>query len=98
MESNESLEVVPIYGDGNCLFSARASGITTTLISCERNGGGYLVEKICAALLEAKLAMSYGQRLLICYDQTENSARVMQKILVWIIGGKEINIVLWTVD
>ena len=55
MESNGSLEVVPIYGDGNCLFRAISSGITTTLISCERNEGGYPVDKVHAAI-EAKLA------------------------------------------
>ena len=55
VESNGSLEVVPIYGDGNCLFRAIASGITTTLISCERNKGGYPVDKVHAAM-EAKLA------------------------------------------
>ena len=55
MESNGSLEVVPIYGDGNCLFRAIASGITTTLISCERNEGGYPVDKVHTAM-EAKLA------------------------------------------
>ena len=55
VESNGSLEVVPIYGDGNCLFRAIASGITTTLISFERNEGGYPVDKVHAAM-EAKLA------------------------------------------
>ena len=45
VESNGSLEVVPIYGDGNCLFYAIASGITTTLISCERNEGDTLLTK-----------------------------------------------------
>ena len=45
VESNGSLEVVPIYGDGNCLFCAIASGITTTLISCERNEGDTLLTK-----------------------------------------------------
>ena len=50
MESNGSLEVVLIYGDGNCLFHAIASGITTTLISCERNEGGYPVDKVHAAM------------------------------------------------
>ena len=94
VESNGSFEVVPIYGDGNCIFRAIASGITTTLLSCERNEGGYPVDKVHAAM-EAKLA---SRRLLICYDQTENSAKVMQKILVWIIYGKKVNMVLWTVD
>ena len=46
---------MPIYGDGNCPFRAIASGIITTLISCERNEGGCPVDKIHAAL-EAKLA------------------------------------------
>ena len=55
VESNGSLEVVPIYGDGNCLFRAIASGITTTLICCERNEDGYPVDKVHAAM-EAKLA------------------------------------------
>ena len=55
VESNGSLEVVPIYGDGNCLFRAIASGITTALISCERNEGGDLVDKVHVAM-EAKLA------------------------------------------
>ena len=40
VESNGSLEVVPIYRDGNCLFRAIASAITTTLISSERNEDG----------------------------------------------------------
>ena len=93
LESNGSLEVVPIYGDGNCLFLAIASGITTALISCERNEGGYPIDKINAAM-EAKLASELRSKavVLICYDQTENSAKVMQKILVWIIYGKEMNI------
>ena len=55
VESNGSLEVVPIYGDGNCLFRAIASAITTTLISSERNKGGYPVDKVHAAM-KAKLA------------------------------------------
>ena len=55
VESNGSLEVVPICGDGNCLFHAIASGITTTLISCERNEGGYPVDKVHAAM-EAKFS------------------------------------------
>ena len=55
MESNGSLEVVPIYGDGNCLFRAIASGITTTLITCDRNEGGYPVDKVHTAM-EKKLA------------------------------------------
>ena len=50
VETNGSLEVVPIYGDGNCLFRAITSGITTTLISCERNEGGYPVDKVHAAM------------------------------------------------
>ena len=54
VESNRSLEVVPIYGGGNCLFRPIASGITTTLISCERNEGEYPVDKVHAAM-EAKL-------------------------------------------
>ena len=40
VEGNEPLEVVPIYGDGNCLFHVIAGGITTTLITCEKNEGG----------------------------------------------------------
>ena len=55
VESNGSLEVVPIYGNDNCLFRAIASGITTTLISCKRNEGGYPIDKVNAAI-EAKLA------------------------------------------
>ena len=46
--------IVPIYGNGNCLFRAIVSGITT-LISCERNEGRYPVGKVHAAM-EAKLA------------------------------------------
>ena len=55
VESHGSLDVVPIYGYGNCLFRAMASGITTTLISCERNEGGHPVDKV-HAVMEAKLA------------------------------------------
>ena len=36
-------EVVPIYGDGNCLFRAAVSGDDETLLSCSRQGSGYPV-------------------------------------------------------
>ena len=34
-------EVVPIYGDGNCLFRAVASGDNETLFSCSGQESGY---------------------------------------------------------
>ena len=34
---------MPIYGDGNCLFSAVASGDDETLFSCSRQKSGYQV-------------------------------------------------------
>ena len=36
-------EVVPIYGDGNCLFCAVESGDEKTLFSCSRKESGYPV-------------------------------------------------------
>ena len=32
---------MPVYGDGNCLFRAIASGRNDSLLSCARNEGGY---------------------------------------------------------
>ena len=40
-DDDEAWEVVPVYGDGNCLFRAIACGRNYSLLSCARNEGGY---------------------------------------------------------
>ena len=52
VESNGSLEVVPTYGDGNCLFRAIASGITTTV---------FLVKELKVDTLLTKYMLQWRQ-------------------------------------
>ena len=40
-DDDEAWEVMPVYGDGNCLFCAIACGRNDSLLSCARNEGGY---------------------------------------------------------
>ena len=49
-DDDEAWEVVPVYGDGNCLFRAIACARNDSLLSCARNEGGYPTDAQCADL------------------------------------------------
>ena len=70
-DDEEAWEVVPVYGDGSCLFRAIACGKNDGRLSCARNEGGYPTDAPCADL-EKNSAHELQLRLFRCCAQAKN--------------------------